>query len=45
MEPHPEYYAGSDGTHLVTKGIDAISNKVVEVITETLNTSQSYKNK
>ncbi len=37
VENHPEYYAGGDGTHLVTAGGNALIEQVAKVISETLD--------
>ena len=37
VKNHPEYYAGGDGTHLVPKGVDAVSQEVTKVLLSTLN--------
>lgn len=40
VENHPEYYAGGDGTHLVSSGVTAMAKKVVESIDNVLITTE-----
>ncbi len=40
VENHPEYYAGGDGTHLVTPGVNALANQVTKTIISALQAKE-----